>query len=147
MASALVQFTFNLRSYIASFTQHPTPHNTHLQHPPTAPSPVPSQRRTELDYGLGRRAEGKATENLLVVANAAAIGRLVGALSPTGSSGDGTGSSGSSGSSGGSSAGGVVEVAVDSWNLGVAADQQKALGSWRSLKPRVAPQSSAATAG
>lgn len=109
-----------------------------IRPPPLARTP----RRTELDYGLGKREEGGSVEAVLVVADPPALARLVsaatGGSSSNSSSGDDAGSGGSEDGTAAAAADGCVVVEVDGWNEGVAAEQQKILDSWRSLRPRLA---------
>jgi hypothetical protein len=87
-----------------------------------------TRRRTELDYGLGKRDEGRETEHILVAAAAPCLERL--AASAAAAAGGGGGGAPAGGGAG-------VEVAVQGWNQGVAAEQQRTLGSWRELRPAV----------
>ena len=112
---------------------HPNPAPRAAAPPRRAPAAAP-RRRTELDYGLGGRGDAPREEALLVVAEPGALRALLAALGPGGGGG------GAAAAAAAAAAGAVLEVRAGGWNQGVAAEQQRALPSWRDLRPALAPQ-------
>ncbi|KAI8466647.1 MAG: hypothetical protein J3K34DRAFT_55283 [Monoraphidium minutum] len=92
--------------------------------------------RTELDHGLGKREEGAGLESILVMADAAAVSRLAAAAAAAGGGEAAAAAAAAAEAAAGGACG--VEVAVEGWNQGLAAEQQRALESWKALRPRVA---------
>ena len=113
-------------------SRHSPPDQRHLC--AVVPQITHLSRRTELDYGLGKREEGSCLEQILIVAESAAVSRLVAATS----SANGGGGSSPGGTPGVDTSGGCVVVEVEGWNQGVAEEEQNVLDSWRSLRPRLA---------
>lgn len=94
-------------------------------------------RRTELDYGLGKREEGRNVEHILVVAEQPCLSRLAAAAETAAEHAAAAANSGADGVGMAAEGGCWIEVVVDGWNEGVAVEQQKVLESYWQLQPQV----------